>query len=119
MHDDPSELLRRYHAALAPYRRAPLEGMFAPDAVYVSAGLAGRIAGRAAILDAFDAYFGRFPGQIAKDDEVRTTGPREAVARWRLIAHDAGDGREVRRSGRETVRFDHAGRILSVVVEDD
>jgi hypothetical protein len=119
MHDDPSDRLRRYHAALQPYRRALLEGMFAPDAVYISAGVAGRIEGRAAILDAFDAYFGRFPDQIAQDDEVRTTGPHEAVAHWRLIAHDAGDGRETRRSGRETVRFDPAGRILSVVVEDD
>ncbi|MBM3613749.1 MAG: DUF4440 domain-containing protein, partial [Alphaproteobacteria bacterium] len=47
MHDDPSDRLRRYHAALQPYRRALLEGMFAPDAVYVSAGVAGRIEGRA------------------------------------------------------------------------
>ena len=115
---DPVALVRRYHDALNRYDPAVVTPMFAPDAVYVSPGVAGRIAGRDNIIAAFNAYFAEHPDQRAEDDEIVRTGPLSARARWRLEATAKSSGLAVRRAGTETVTFDAAGLILRVEVED-
>jgi uncharacterized protein (TIGR02246 family) len=115
---DPVALLRRYHAALNRYDPAVVTPMFAEDAVYVSPGVAGRIAGRDNIIAAFGAYFAEHPDQRAEDDEIELAGPFSARARWRLEATRKSTGRAVRRAGTETVTFDAAGRIVMVEVKD-
>ncbi len=115
---DPVALLMRYHAALNAYREAEVKPMFAEDAVYVSPGVSGRIAGRAAIMAAFSAYFSEHPDQHAEDERIEMLGPREARAHWRLEATTASTGRRVLRKGVETVRFDEAGLINRIDVED-
>ena len=115
---DPVALLRRYHAALQPYDRAAVAGMFAPAAVYLSPGVNGRLEGRAAILAAFDAYFAEHPDQLAEDEEITGVSPHAARAVWRLAATSVTLGRRVERRGVETVCFDAEGRITSVEVED-
>jgi uncharacterized protein (TIGR02246 family) len=115
---DPAGLLRRYHAALQPYAADEVAGMFAEEAVYVSPGVNGRLEGRAAIMRAFDAYFAEHPDQQSVDEKVEVLGERSARARWRLTATSATTGQAVERRGVETVRFDEAGLILKVEVED-
>ena len=115
---DPVALLRHYHAALQPYDRATVAGMFAPDAVYLSPGVNGRLEGRAAILAAFDAYFAEHPDQQAEDEEITCLSPHAARAVWRLVATSITAGRRVERRGVETVCFDAGGMITSVEVED-
>ena len=115
---DPVALLRRYHAGLQPYDRAAVAGMFAPDAVYLSPGVNGRLQGRAAILAAFDAYFAEYPDQQAEDEEIARLSPHAARAVWRLAATSVTSGRHVERRGVEAISFDAAGLITSVEVED-
>ncbi len=115
---DPVALVRRYHEALNRYDPAVVTPMFAPDAVYVSPGVSGRIAGRDKIIAAFNAYFAEYPDQRAEDDEIALAGPFSARARWRLEATAKSSGLAVRRAGTETVTFDAAGRIVLVEVED-
>ncbi len=115
---DPVALVRRYHAALNRYDAETVKPMFAADAVYVSPGVSGRIAGRDNIIAAFDAYFAEHPDQRAEDDEISPAGPLSARSRWRLEATAKSTGRAVRRAGAETVTFDAAGRIILVEVED-
>lgn len=117
MHD-PVALLRRYHAALEPYDRAVVAPLLAAGAVYHSPGLAGVIAGRDAILAAFDDYFAAHPDQRSEDSAITAAAPRAARAIWQLRATHAPTGRTVLRRGIETIGFDTAGRILRVVVED-
>ena len=115
---DPAGLLRRYHAALQPYAAESVAEMFAEGAVYVSPGVNGRLEGRAAIMRAFDAYFAEHPDQQAVDEEVEVLCERSVRSHWRLTATSAATGRAVERRGIETVRFDKAGLILTVEVED-
>ena len=61
-------LLRRYHTALNAYDARTVAPMFAVDAVYVSPGVDGRIAGRDAIIAAFTRYFAEHPDQHAIDE---------------------------------------------------
>jgi uncharacterized protein (TIGR02246 family) len=115
---DPVALVRRYHDALNRYDAAVVTPMFAPDAVYVSPGVSGRIAGRDKIISAFNAYFAAHPDQRAEDSEIVRTGPFSARSRWRLEATEKPSGRVVHRAGTETVTFDAAGLITFVEVED-
>jgi uncharacterized protein (TIGR02246 family) len=115
---DPVALLERYHAALNAFDAAEVAAMFAPQAVYASPGVNGRIEGRDAIIAAFSTYFAEHPDQRAEDEEISSTGPHEACAAWRLQATARSTGQRVTRRGIETVRFDAQGLILSVEVED-
>ncbi len=115
---DPVALVRRYHEALNRYDPAAVTPMFSPDAIYVSPGVSGRIAGRDKIIAAFNAYFAAHPDQRAEDDEIVRTGPLSARSRWRLEATAKSSGLMVRRAGTETVTFDAAGLIVLVEVED-
>ena len=115
---DPVALVERYHAALNAYHAEEVAAMFAPQAVYASPGVNGRIEGRDAIIAAFTAYFAEHPDQRAEDEQVTRAGPHEARAVWRLQATARSSGGRVSRRGIETVRFDANGLILSVEVED-
>ena len=115
---DPVALLRRYHDALNDYDERTVKAMFAEDAIYVSPGVSGRIAGRDAIIAAFSAYFAEHPDQHAVDDAIMPLGSRSARSSWRLEATARSSGTAVRRSGSETIHFDDAGLILRVEVQD-
>lgn len=118
MSHDPVALLRRYHAALNGYRAEAVRPMFAPDAVYVSPGVNGRIAGRDAIISAFSAYFAEHPDQHAIDDEIIRVAPDTVRSHWRLEATARSTGQRVTRRGVETVSFDGEGLIARVEVTD-
>ena len=115
---DPVALLKRYHAALNAYDAAVVKEMFAPDAIYVSPGVNGRIAGRDAIIAAFTAYFGEHPDQHAIDDEVTRVGADAVRSLWRLEATARSTGQRVSRRGTETVTFGADGLIRHVEVTD-
>lgn len=118
MSPDPVALLKRYHAALNSYDAAVIAPMFAPDAVYVSPGINGRVTGRDAIMAAFNAYFAEFPDQRATTLTAERLSPNRVRAGWRLEATARSTGQRVTRQGVETMTFDDAGRIAEVVVED-
>ena len=115
---DPVALVERYHAALNAYEEAEVARFFAPNAVYVSPGVNGRIEGRGAIIAAFSAYFAEHPDQLAEDERIERAGPSAARALWRLRATARSTGKPVSRQGIETVRFDTDGLIINVEVED-
>jgi len=115
---DPVALLRRYHAALNAYDARTVSPMFAEDAVYVSPGIDGRIAGRDAIIAAFTRYFAEHPDQHAIDEEVALVATNSVRSVWRLEATARSTGRRVTRRGTETVRFGDDGLIRHVEVED-
>ncbi|MCA3554471.1 nuclear transport factor 2 family protein [Aestuariivirga sp.] len=115
---DPVALLKRYHAALNAYDARKVKAMFAKEAVYVSPGVNGRIAGRDAIIAAFTAYFAEHPDQRAVDDEVRQLSADAARSLWRLEATARSTGRPVTRRGTEIVRFGDDGLIRHVEVTD-
>ena len=118
MNFDPLVPLRRYHEALNAYDEAVVTPMFAPDAVYDSPGVGGRIAGREAIIRAFTAYFTEHPDQHAEDETVEVLSPRKVRFTWRLEATSRSTGRPVTRRGVETVTFDDNGLISHVEVQD-
>ncbi len=115
---DPVALLRRYHDALNDYDERTVKAMFAEDAVYVSPGVNGRIAGRDAIIAAFTAYFAEHPDQHAVDESVEQTNDRSVTSAWRLEATARSTGRRVVRHGTETVTFGADGLIYHVEVAD-
>ncbi|MCA3561754.1 MAG: nuclear transport factor 2 family protein [Aestuariivirga sp.] len=115
---DPVALLKHYHAALNAYDACKVKAMFAEEAVYVSPGVNGRIAGRDAIIAAFTAYFAEHPGQRAVDDEVCRISADTARSLWRLEAIARSTGQRVNRPGTETVRFGGDGLIRHVEVID-
>jgi uncharacterized protein (TIGR02246 family) len=114
----PSALLARYHAALDRLDFDAMQEMFAPDAVYVSNGV-GSLKGRDAILAAFRDYFSAYAHDESVDTRIEEVDARTVRSHWRLVARDRKGGRLVRRSGIETIWFDDAGRIVSVMVDDD
>ena len=114
---DPVALVRRYHAALNCYRAEEIAAMFAGDASYRSPGVGG-LEGRDSIISAFTAYFAEHPDQHAVDDEIVALNQHTARARWRLTATSRSTNEPYQRAGIETVTFDDAGLIISVVVED-
>ena len=95
----------------------PSRKSFAEDAVYGSVKV-GALSGRAAIMDAFRAYFDTYPDQVAIDELVEQVSPNAARAVWRLTATDARSGAPLVRRGEETITFDAAGRIVRVDVTD-
>lgn len=115
---DPVALLRRYHAALNDYDEPTVKAMFAADAIYVSPGVNGRIAGRDAIIAAFTGYFAEHPDQFAIDETVTRIAPDTVRSVWRLAATARSTGRRVARRGTETVTFDPSGLIAHVEVTD-
>ena len=115
---DPVALVRRLHAAFNAYDRAEITPMFAPDAVYISRGINGRVTGRDAIISAFDAYFAEFPDQVGETLLVEQLSPNKVRAAWRLEATAKSSGQRVTRQGLETVTFDDEGRVTEVLVED-
>jgi hypothetical protein len=114
---DPVEVLTRYHAAIEARDFAAIEAMMAPDAIYLSAGVGGRIEGRDRILDAFRTYFVAFADQVSEDLSVEILSPVSSRSRWRLVATDTATGRRVERSGVETLSLDARGRIARVEVD--
>jgi uncharacterized protein (TIGR02246 family) len=110
--------LRRYHHALNRCDAGGAMAFFAPDAVYVSPGVNGRIEGRDAIIAAFTAYFAEHPDQHAIDEFVELVAPDVVRSLWRLEATSASTGARYQRRGVETVTFDSAGLIVRVEVED-
>lgn len=113
----PEGVLRRYHDALEVRDFGLIEGMMAPDAVYVSAGTGGQVDGRDAILNAFRTYFARFTDQVSRDISVERLSPVSARAQWTLTATDGTSGETVERRGVETLTLDDLGRIARVEVE--
>lgn len=115
---DPVALLAHYHAALNAYDEGTVKAMFAADAVYVSPGVKGQIAGRDAIIAAFSAYFAEHPDQHAIDDEIVLLAPDAVRSVWRLEATARSTGQRVARRGVETVTFGSDGLIRHVEVTD-
>ncbi len=115
---DPVSLVRRYHEALNAYDAAVVAPMFAADAVYVSPGVNGLIAGRDAIIAAFDAYFADHPDQHATDAAIELIAPLQARSDWELQATNRSSGQRVARRGSETVSFAPDGLIVHVEVAD-
>ena len=115
---DPVALLKRYHAALNDYDEETVTAMFAQDAVYVSPGVKGRIAGREAIIAAFTAYFAEHPDQVAIDEAVMLVAPDRAQSVWKLEATARSTGQRVFRRGTQTITFGADGLIRHVEVTD-
>jgi hypothetical protein len=115
---DPVALVKRYHDALNHYDPAIMMLMFAESATYQSPGVGGLIIGRAGIIAAFNAYFAKYPDQVAEDESIVATGTHTARSDWRLKARSKSTGALCERKGRETIVFNDEGRILRVEVED-
>jgi ketosteroid isomerase-like protein len=115
---DPIIHVRLYHAAINAFDFKTIGDCFAQDAVYASKGI-GEIAGREAIVKAFQSYFAIYPDQVAKDDLIEALSPRSARALWRLTATHVETGELYTRSGEETIFFDEGGKISRVDVHDD
>jgi uncharacterized protein (TIGR02246 family) len=115
---DPVALLQRYHAALNDYDERTVKAMFAEDAIYVSPGVNGRIAGRDAIIAAFTAYFAEHPDQAAIDEAVTLVAPDAVRSIWKLEATARSTGQRVTRRGSETVTYGGDGLIRQVEVSD-
>ena len=115
---DPVALLERYPEALNDSDEATVKAMFAEDAVYVSPGVKGRIAGRDAIIAAFTAYFAEHPDQLAIDEAVTLVSPDAVRSAWKLAATARSTGQRVMRRGTETVTFGADGLIRHVEVTD-
>lgn len=114
---DPATLLSAYHSALDRLDFRALRQMFAPDAVYVSAGV-GSLKGRAQIIAAFRDYFIVNEHRESVDNAVVTLDAASARSHWRLTAFDRSSGETVHREGLETVWFRPDGRIVAIMVED-
>jgi len=115
---DPVALLKRYHEALNGYDERTVKPMFAEDAIYVSPGVNGRIAGRDAIIAAFTAYFAEHPDQLAIDEAVTQLAADTVRSVWTLQATARSTGSKVSRRGTETITFDRHGLIRHVEVAD-
>ena len=113
---NPAALLSAYHSALDRLDFQALKKMFAPDAVYVSAGV-GSLKGRARIIAAFRDYFEVNEHRGSVDTHIEALDAVSARSRWRLTADDRDTGETLRREGIETVWFRDDGRIVSVIVE--
>ena len=107
-----------YHAALNNFDSGVVEAMFAEDAEYVSPGLNGVVAGRAAILKAMREYYAEYGDQVAVDGEVIELRPHVVQSTWRLKATSSRSGKLVQRQGREVTTFNEAGLITRVEVFD-
>jgi ketosteroid isomerase-like protein len=115
---DPVARLVAYHDAINALDFSTIEAMFAPDAVYVSGGLGGMVAGRERIMESFRAYFDAYPDQVAEDSLVEALDGRRVRSVWKLRATQRQTGEELVRSGEEIVTFDDEGLISRVEVAD-
>lgn len=114
---DPIEAIRAYHAAIDALDFETIGECFAPEVLYISNGV-GEIAGRAAVLEAFQRYFSIFRDQVAEDDLVEALSPTVGRSLWRLKATNAQTGEISTRSGEEVVTFNEDGKIVRVDVVD-
>ena len=110
---DLAGLLAAYTAALNRFDLDAVAKMFAGDATYDSPGLPAAVDGRAAIMQAFQAYFAAHPDQVNGDEDIRILGPLTLEARWWLVTHGT------RRHGTQRIAFDEAGKIKRIEVWDD
>ena len=115
---DPVARLVEYHAAITRLDFAAIEAMLAPEAVYVSGGVGGRIEGRAAIIAAFRSYFAAYGDQVSTDMLVERLGDLAARSEWSLAATHARTKEILSRRGEEIVLFSPAGLITTVDVKD-
>jgi hypothetical protein len=109
---DLAARLAEYTAALNRYDLDAVEQMFAEGAVYLSTGVGGEIKGRAAIMDAFRAYFAQHADQVNVDEDVRQLDEHTLEARWRLISSRSN------RSGMQRITFGDEGMIARIEVAD-
>jgi ketosteroid isomerase-like protein len=114
---DPVAALVAFHAALDGRDDEALAKRLAPDAIYQSPGV-GTLTGRERIVETIRHYFETLPDQQAWNDEVSRVSGRVAQCAWHLRATNRLTGKVVERRGIETVTFNDAGEVLSVVVED-
>ena len=110
---DLAARLAKYTAALNQYDLDAVEQMFADAAIYASPGVGGEIAGHAAIMAAFHAYFARHSDQVNSDENVRQLDEYTLEARWRLISSNST------RSGLQRIGFNAEGLIARVDVVED
>jgi len=117
MNHDPAEILRDFHEATNEQDFPRLEVMFAPDVVYVSGGVGGRIEGRDAVMAAFRTYFAEYPDQTAEDIALERLSDISARSQWRLTGASTKTGQRRERAGFETITIDAKGLIVRVDVE--
>ena len=110
--------LLAYTAALNRFDFDTVEALFAPDAVYVSAGVGGTIVGRQAIMLAFKVYFAEHPDQVNEDSNIQLLGPNAIKADWKLRATNIKSGMHIQRRGTQIVSFDAQGKIVRIEVFD-
>ena len=115
---DPVEHLILFHDAINALDYPTIEGYFAENAVYVSGGVGGVIAGRDAIMVAFRKYFDAYPDQVASDRSVHRLSDYSARSVWELKAKHSQTGEMLIRTGEETLTFDASGKIIRVDVTD-
>lgn len=114
---DPVAILRAFHEATNAQDFARLEAMFAPQVVYVSDGVGGRIEGRDAVMTAFRTYFDEYPDQVANDISLERIATDRARSAWELTGTSLKTGKRRERKGTETITIDADGLIKRVDVE--
>ena len=114
---DPAETLARFHDVTNAQDFAAIEAMFAPEVVYISQGVGGRIEGRDAVMAAFRTYFTEYPDQEAEDKKLEALSPMSARSEWRLTGTSTKTGVWRERIGVETITLNGDGLIVRVDVE--
>lgn len=114
---DPAETLARFHDVTNAQDFAAIEAMFAPDVVYISQGVGGRIEGRDAVMAAFRAYFEEYPDQEAEDKKLEALSSNSARSEWSLTGTSTKTGVWRERHGAETITLNGNGLIVRVDVE--
>ena len=114
---DPTKTLARFHEVTNAQDFVAIEAMFAPDVVYVSQGVGGRIEGRDAVMTAFRSYFEEYPDQEAEDKKLEALSPNSARSEWSLTGTSTKTGVWRERHGAETITLDGDGLIVRVDVE--
>ena len=117
MTHDPAKTLARFHEVTNAQDFAAIEAMFAPDVVYISQGVGGRIEGREAVMAAFRTYFEEYPDQEAEDKKLEALSPDRARSEWSLTGTSTKTGVWRERHGAETITIDGNGLIIRVDVE--
>lgn len=112
-----ADRVARYYVALNALDLTAVEALFAPDAVYRSAGI-GALEGRSVVMAAMTDYFAEFADQVATCDSLQQIGPDRIRTAWRLAATSSRSGRRSERSGIETITFTPDGLIRSIEVDD-
>ena len=92
-------------------------GGFAPEVVYISQGVGGRIEGRDAVMAAFRTYLTEYSDQEAGDKKLEALAPMSASAEWRRTGTSTKTGVWRERIGAETITLNGDGLIVRVDVE--